>query len=217
MKFKGFIFDLDGTLVDSLEDLKNAVNHALSIQGFPEHSLEDIRIRIGHGIDKLIEHSLPENKRNNTQIIAKTLELMAKEYGSTWKKNTCLFPGVAELLNTLMIKNIKIAILSNKPQPFVNDITAALLSKWDFDMVIGSRDKYPLKPDPLSTLAIIKKFNLPEEQTAIIGDGDTDIKTGIAAGITPIAALWGFRTKQELITAGAEIFIENPLELLEYI
>jgi len=217
MKFKAFIFDLDGTLTDSLQDLAESINWALQQQGFSTHSLEEIRKKVGYGILKLVEDTLPINKQNNQRVLATTLELMAQAYAKNWKNNTCLYPDISELLDTLMIKKIPIAIVSNKPDNFLQKITAFLLSKWDFTIIIGSRANYPLKPNPLSTIEIINKINLPAEDIAFIGDSDTDIKTALAAGIQPIAVLWGLRTRQELQNAGANIFLKNPLELLEFI
>lgn len=216
MKFKAFIFDLDGTLVDSIQDLANSVNYSLEKQGYPTLSLEDIRIRIGHGIDKLVISSLPVKYQNNKKIIARTLELMAQHYSTAWKNNTKLYPHIPQVLDKCMINKIPIAIISNKPEPFVLEIVEFLLKKWDFIAIYGGA-KLPLKPNPQSTLSVIKKMNLPSTEIAFVGDGDTDIKTAIAAGITPLAATWGFRTKDELTNAGATVFLEDPLDLLNFI
>ncbi|MGL4394852.1 MAG: HAD family hydrolase [Brevinema sp.] len=217
MKFKAFIFDFDGTLADSLEDLANAVNHALSSQGYPSLSIDEVRQRIGFGIDRLVVDTLPEKYRENKKIVARSLELMAGYYSTHWQDNAKLFDGISDMLDHLAINKIGMAILSNKPEGFLKEFVQFITPKWDFEMVIGGRKNYPLKPNPTSTLEIIKKLNLDPQEIAFVGDGDTDINTALAAGITPIAVTWGYRSKEELAAVGAEIFIDSPKELLKYI
>ncbi len=215
MKFKAFIFDMDGTLVDSIQDLADAVNYSMEKQGFGTLSLEEIRVRIGHGIDRLVIDSLPEKYRDNKKIVARSLEYMARFYSQNWRNNTKLYPNVDKLLDKLAIAGIPCAIVSNKPQPFLEEMVEFLLGKWDWVDVCGGKEGVPLKPNPQSTTDVLKKFGTND--AAFVGDGDTDIKTAIAAGITPIAAHWGFRTHDELEQAGAAIFIDGALDLLDFI
>ncbi len=217
MKFKAFIFDLDGTLTDSVQDLMESVNFALSSQNFPTLSLEEAIKKIGNGIDKLVIDALPEKQRENKKIIARSLELMAQKYSQSWQNNTCLYPGIADLLDQLMINKIPMAILSNKPDPFLQEIVKFLMGKWEFMVIFGARSGMPLKPNPQSTLEVIKQMNIDPHEIAFVGDGDTDIKTALGAGIHPIAVTWGLRSVEELTQVGAKTFINKPLELLEYI
>ena len=217
MKFKAFIFDLDGTLTDSLTDLTESVNFALKAQNFELLSEDQVRQRLGHGMNRLVEDSLPEPFRKNDKIVGKTLELMAQRYSEIWKNNTCLYPEIATTLDSLMIKGVKLAILSNKPENFLKEIVSLLLSKWEFRCIIGGRNDFPLKPNPKSTLHIIKELNLNPDEVAFVGDGDTDVQTAIAAGIQPIAVTWGLRSVEELTQAGANIFIDSPTQLLDYV
>ena len=217
MKFKAFIFDLDGTLTDSVQDLMESVNFALSSQNFPTLSLEEAIKKIGNGIDKLVIDALPEKQRENKKIIARSLELMAQKYSQSWQNNTCLYPGIADLLDQLMINKIPMAILSNKPDPFLQEIVKFLMGKWEFMVIFGARSGMPLKPNPQSTLEVIKQMNIDAHEIAFVGDGDTDIKTALGAGIHPIAVTWGLRSVEELTQVGAKTFINKPLELLEYI
>ena len=217
MKFKAFIFDLDGTVLDSLQDLADAVNHALKTQGFPERSLEEVRLRVGNGIDKLVISSLPEKFQEDQKMIAKTLESMAQFYSKNWNKNTRLYPDIAELFDRLTFDHIPMAILSNKPEAFLKEMATYYMKKWDFVLIVGSRKDYPLKPNPQSALAIIKKMGLEPSDVALVGDGDADIQTAIAAEMCPIAVTWGLRTLEEQKLVGATTFIHSPLELLEYI
>ncbi|MGL4677676.1 MAG: HAD family hydrolase [Brevinema sp.] len=211
---KSVIFDLDGTLVDSIQDLADSVNFALAQQNFELLNLEEIRQRIGYGIDNLVISSLPTKYQTNKKIIVRSLELMAQHYSTAWKKNTALYPNIPFLLDQLMIKNIPIAIISNKPEAFLQEMVNFLMPKWDFIAIAGGKPSVPLKPNPQSTLQIIKEFHLNPLNTAFIGDGETDIKTALAAGIQPIAVTWGFRNVEELKKVGADICIDNPLDLL---
>ena len=217
MKFKAFIFDLDGTLTDSVQDLMESINFALSSQNFPTLTLEEAIKKIGNGIDKLVIDALPEKHRENKKIIARSLELMAQKYSQSWQNNTCLYPGITELLDQLMINKIPMAILSNKPDPFLQEIVKFLMGKWEFMVVFGARFGMPLKPNPQSTLEVVKQMNIEPHEIAFVGDGDTDIKTALGAGIHPIAVTWGLRSVEELTQVGAKTFIDKPLELLEYI
>lgn len=217
MKFKAFIFDFDGTLTDSLPNLANSINYCLQSQGYQTLSIEEVRQRVGNGIHQLVINSLPNKYQNNNKIIARSLEIMAEHYSRTWHENAVLYPGISEMLDKLMMKKIKIAVLSNKPQEFLNEFVKLLLSKWDFEIVIGGRSNYPLKPNPTSTLEIIKKLDISPDEVALVGDGDADIKTALAAGIKPIAVTWGFRTIEEQKEVGADIFINSPEELLSLI
>ena len=217
MKFKAFIFDLDGTLVNSEQDITDSINFSLSSQNFDTLTVEEARKKIGNGINKLVIDALPQKYKNNNKVIARTLELMAQKYSQSWKKNTCLYPKIANLLDQLMLNKIPMAILSNKPDPFVQEIVKFLISKWEFVTIMGARTSLPLKPNPQSTLEIIKKLNINAHDIAFVGDGDTDIKTALGAGIHPIAVTWGLRSVEELTQVGAKTFINNPLELLEYI
>ncbi|MGL4387877.1 MAG: HAD family hydrolase [Brevinema sp.] len=217
IKFKAFIFDFDGTLADSLDDLASAVNYAMSSQNFPILSIDQVRQRIGFGIDRLVVDTLPEKYRSNKKIVGRSLELMAGYYAEHWKDNARLFGGVAEMLDDLALNKIPMAILSNKPEAFLKEFVEFLVPKWDFNMVIGGRTNYPLKPNPTSTIEIIKSFKLEKKDIAFVGDGDTDIHTAIAAGVTPIAVTWGYRSKKELAEVGATIFIDSAKELLSYI
>ena len=217
MKFKAFIFDLDGTLADSVRDIMESINFALSSQNFETLSLEQARAKIGNGIDKLVIDALPEKHKENKKIIARTLELMAQKYSQSWQNNTCLYPGIADLLDQLMINKIPMAILSNKPDPFLQETVKFLMGKWEFMVIFGARAGMPLKPNPQSTLEVIKQMNIEPREIAFVGDGDTDIKTALGAGIHPIAVTWGLRSVDELTQVGAKTFINKPLELLEYI
>lgn len=217
MKFKAFIFDLDGTILDSLQDLTDSVNCALKQQNLPLRSKEEVQMLIGNGIDKLVIQSLPLKAQNNQKIIAKTLESMAQFYSTNWHINTCLYPHIADLFDRLTLQKIPMAILSNKPQVFLTQIVNHYMKKWDFVEVIGSRAAYPLKPKPNSTLAIVQKFELMLNEVALVGDGETDIKTALVAGISSIAVTWGLRTVEEQKKAGATTFIHSPMELLNFI
>lgn len=220
MKFKAVIFDLDGTLADTLHDLADSVNEALQRLNLPQYSHEEIRKKIGYGITELMISCLPAKQKNNTKLLGQALELVAEAYSQRWTLHSCLYPGISDVLDRLMLKKIPMAILSNKPERFTQEMCSFLLKKWDFVRIAGGRDGFPLKPNPLTTQTIIQDFHQTDQtigtDIAFVGDGDTDIQTAIAAGITPIGVLWGFRSQEQLKKAGASYFVSTPGELLDF-
>lgn len=216
MKFKAFIFDLDGTLLDSLKDLVDSVNYALKIQGCNTISEEAIQ-NFGDSMNDIIECIIPKEKKQDKPWIAETLSLIVKEYNKSWRSHTCLYPGVDKILDILSLKNIPMAIISNKPEPFLLETVSYFLKKWDFVKVIGSRGGYPEKPNPLSTLEMIKCFDLAKEEIAFVGDGVSDIETARSAEISSISVTWGYRDITDLRGANPDFEIATPEELLHYL
>lgn len=210
--FKACIFDLDGTLVDSLRDLADASNHALHIQGYPTHETAKYRYFVGNGIPKLIERTLPVKART-PDILAHTRALFDAYYDVHRLDHTAPYPGILPLLDQLGEKGIPIAIVSNKADPFTKKIASALFGN-RFQSVLGSRPNVPRKPDPTAALEIASNLNTAPEECLFIGDSGVDMKTATAAGMTGIGVLWGFRGREELLENGAHKLIEQPAELL---
>lgn len=217
MEFKAVIFDLDGTLLNSLEDIADSANRVLSNHDFSTHKPDDYRMFVGSGISELMTRALPEEERDPDTIDVYVKEYR-QEYARNWNKKTKPYMGIAGMLDKLVSRHIKIAVLSNKLHAFTKQCVDELLPRWKFDVVMGFKNKIPLKPDPTSALQIAKQLNLSPSQILYVGDSAIDMKTAVAAGMHPVGVLWGFRSKDELQKNGAKTLIGRPeaiLELLE--
>lgn len=213
MSYKAILFDVDGTLLNTLEDLCDAVNRVLAGKGFPTHKLDAYRYFVGDGAAMLITRALPEEKRND-DTIRSCLEVFREDYGRNWNVKTKPYDGVTEMLDALIARGLKIAALSNKPHEFTKRCVNHLLPNWTFDVVLGHRDAVPLKPDPAGALEVAKRLNMLPADFLYLGDSAVDMKTAIAAGMFPVGVLWGFRPVEELQENGAQALIERPLEIL---
>jgi phosphoglycolate phosphatase len=214
-KFRAIILDLDGTLLDTLQDLADSMNGALSHFGFPVHALEEYRRFIGDGMENLVKRSLPVSAKNDLRMISQCLEMMRQTYERNWNVKSRPYPGIPELLDALSARGIKMAVLSNKPNDFTLKIVEELLPAWRFDPILGERPSIPRKPDPSSALEIANLLGLEPAGFLFLGDTDTDMKTASAAGMFAVGALWGFRNAEELIAGGAAKLIAKPAELLD--
>jgi phosphoglycolate phosphatase len=214
MTYKAILFDLDGTLLDTLEDLGNSVNHVLAARGLPTHTLDEYRYFVGDGTAMLITRALPQGKRNDGTVRA-CLEELREAYGRNWNVNTRPYEGIPEMLDALTEHGLKMAVLSNKQHEFTKLCVADLLSDWTFDVVFGQRDEVHRKPDPAGALEVAEHLNLSPADFLYLGDSAVDMKTATAAGMFPVGVLWGFRPAEELLEGGAQALIERPLEILD--
>ncbi len=213
MKRQAVIFDLDGTLLDTLEDLSDSGNHTLARYGFPTHPIDAYRYFIGDGVGMLIRRMLPEGQRDE-ETIGKVTETYRGEYGRRWNAKTRPYDGIGELLDALTVARIKTAVLSNKPHELTQKCVGALLSQWTFDVAMGHRDGIARKPDPAGALWIARQWELAPSEIVYVGDTATDMQTAVAAGMYPCGVVWGFRPAEELQASGAKALIQRPLELL---
>lgn len=216
MKHKAVIFDLDGTLLDTIEDLADSMNNVLTRYNFPTHTVDEYKYFVGEGVDELIRKSLPENQRSD-EMIKRCVVEMREEYSKLWYNKTRPYDGINELLYNLTKRNVKMAVLSNKIDHFTKMMVKKLLPDWNFQIVLGSRPNVPNKPDPTSAIEIANSFGVPPHEFIYLGDTSIDMETANNAGMYPIGALWGFRTAKELKDSGAKALIEKPMELLEYL
>lgn len=214
MPYKAVLFDLDGTLLDSIEDICDAANRALEQNGFPTHNMDTYSRFVGDGAANLISRALPEDKRIDT-IIRPCLDTFLEDYGRNWNVKTRPYDGIPELLDTLTARKFKMAVLSNKPHRYTKKCMNGFLSGWNFDAVFGQRDDVPRKPDPAGALEIAEQLNISPSDFLYLGDTETDLKTSIAAGMFPVGVLWGFRSAEELKESGAKVLIKRPLEALD--
>ncbi len=213
MTFKAVIFDLDGTLLDSLFDLGSSMNNVLEKNGFPLHSIEKYRYMIGKGVEYLVTTALPPGSRDETTI-KNMIPEYRDEYNRNWKNRTRPYSGIVELVEKLHSLDIKLAILSNKPHDSTEIAVRELLPFEKFDIVLGHRPGSTPKPDPGGAVEIAEYLKIPPENFLYLGDTDVDMKTAVAAGMYPVGVLWGFRKAEELSENGAKILIKEPLDLL---
>ena len=213
MYFKAVIFDLDGTLLDTLEDIANSANSMLTGYGFPSHEVHAYRYFVGDGINTLVSRVLPAEKRND-DTIAECVKVFRENYSRNWNVNTKMYDGIPELLDALTAKQIKMAILSNKLDDFTKLCVRGLLPNWSFEMILGQRDGIPQKPDPRGAHEIAENLGISPERFLYLGDTGIDMETATNAKMFPVGALWGFRPPDELREHGAKALIERPMELL---
>ena len=216
MKHRAVLFDLDGTLLNTLEDVAGSVNKGLAKLGFPQHTVEAYKNLIGEGRDVLALRALPEDHRD-ADTGKKLLDLINADYAIHWADHTRPYPGIRELLDALTAKGIKITVLSNKADDLTNMCVTKLLAQWHFALVAGARPSVPNKPNPAGTLQLARQLGISPAEFLYLGDSDIDMKTAVGAGMYPIGAGWGFRSEQELLTAGAKVVIKQPEELLQYL
>ena len=210
------IFDLDGTLLDTLEDLGNAVNRILMERGFPMHPVDAYRYFVGDGSAVLIERALPPSVRHS-EIHRECLAAFMEVYDRSWKEKTRIYDGIPEMLDSLTARGVSMGILSNKSHEFTLHCVQDLLSGWRFETVFGLRDGVPRKPDPYAAVESAKLLGVDPEHILFLGDTGIDMKTAVSAGMFPVGALWGFRNKEELIENGAKVVIQHPVDLLKLI
>ncbi len=213
MPYKAIVFDLDGTLLDTLYDLGDSVNRVLSANGFLTHDIGAFRSFVGDGATMLITRALPENKRT-AKIIGRCTEAFMRDYHKNWNKKSKTYEGIPELLDSLGPRGIKLAILSNKPHFLTEKCVEGFFSKWRFREIIGQRGCAPRKPDPAAAIEIAGKLDLRSSDFLFVGDSSIDMKTAIAAGMFPVGVRWGFRPAEELKAAGAGVIVDRPMDII---
>ncbi len=216
MSYGAVVFDLDGTLIDSLEDLADSVNEALKINGFPTRATGCYKYFIGSGAETMVKRALPEDKRDDKNV-KKCLDDFNGIYSQSFNLKTTLYEGIPDLLDELSKRKMKKAILTNKPLAFTQKYVECLLSDWEFEAVIGQTDEIPRKPDPSGALRISKELGVESSHTVYLGDSGVDMLTAVGAGMLPVGVLWGFRTGEELRGNGARHLIKTPMELFSII
>ncbi len=208
---KAVIFDLDGTILDTLPDLNACMNEALERFGCPPITAEQTRAYVGHGGLQFAACALPEEKRGMAEYFYK--EVYCPIHFRCKNERTKLFPQERECLAALKGAGMKIAVVTNKSQPAADALNATLLKEFSFDAVFGNRDGVPVKPDPASTLLTLKELGVSPRDAVFVGDGDTDVQTAKNAGMDCVSVLWGYRTKEQLLCAGAQRFVSSFSEL----
>lgn len=216
MNYKGVIFDLDGTLLNTLEDLSDSANKILKQHNLSQHTAEQYKAFIGSGARKLVERMLPEQKREET-FIDQLLNEFKTEYGMNCDVKTHPFPGIIKLIHQLHEGGVKMAVLSNKPHDLTIKCCERLLPTDLFDQIMGQKENKPRKPDPTTALELAERVQVPPGEIIFLGDSENDIHTAQAGGFFPVGVSWGMRTRQQLEACGAKTIIEMPSELLAFI
>lgn len=215
MKFQGVIFDLDGTLLDTIVDITNALNLVMTRNGFRTYSVEECKKMVGDGMEVLLKRAVPEIA-DNPEAIRRLIEEYRQEYARLWRLNSRPYPGIPEILAQLKKAGIKTAVLSNKSHEFTELMTRELLP-FPFEVIRGARPGIPVKPDPLPAQLVLKELNLKPAEVIYVGDTSVDMETAVAADLFPAGALWGFRDAQELLASGARVLLSTPYDLLPLI
>jgi len=214
--FKAIIFDLDGTLLDSLEDIADSMNSVLTRNGLPCREVAEYKNFVGAGMEKLVFLSLPEGART-TENLENCLTQVRAEYEIKQTNKTKPYPGVPELLDALTQFGVRLAILSNKPHDSTLSVVGRLLEKWKFEEVIGAGASAQKKPDPCGAILIAERMGVSPKDFIYLGDTGIDMETANRAGMFAVGVLWGFRAEEELLTSGAKALIEKPMDLLSLI
>lgn len=211
MNIQGIIFDLDGTLVHTIEDIGDAANTLLKIHGYPQYTVEDYTRWIGNGAARFIERAMGEEV---DPVQLKNYVSEFKEiYGQNLHNKSHLYEGIPQLLDELSSKGVKLAILSNKPHHLTEAVVSYYLSAWDFKPVFGQRVHIPRKPDPTAAFEIAEQMRIPVNRFLFVGDSKGDLLTSKAAGMMPVGVSWGYGLSENVRLNG-ETLIHRPDEIM---
>lgn len=210
------IFDLDGTLLDTIEDIGTAANRALEDAGYPTHPLEAYKYFVGNGMERLMRRCAPEGI--GEEDLRRVLESMLRLYADAWDVHSRPYDGILDLLAALGARKVPVAVLSNKPHQTTVAVIARYFPDVPFVQVQGSPSpSVPAKPDPTLALEIAEALDVPPSSVAFMGDTRTDMQTAANAGMFPVGVAWGFRPREELVESGARVVLETPLQLLDFL
>lgn len=210
---EAIIFDLDGTLLDTIADLTDAMNAALAKRGYSPRSAEECKCLVGEGTDVFARGALPPDARQ-PKIIGNLIDGYRAEYAKHWTRKTKPYPGIVDLLKELDARGIPMAVLSNKRDEVVKQAVSHFLPETPFAEVRGARPSVPLKPDAAAALLLAERLGSYPRRVLFVGDTKTDMQTARSAGMVAVGALWGFRTGNELRRNGAEHIVACPAEIL---
>ena len=213
---KLIIFDLDGTLLNTIADLAQSTNHALQALGYPTHPESDYNFMVGNGINKLFERALPKGEKSEENVLRIRKEFVPY-YDVHNADKSRPYPGIPELLAALKAEGIQTAVFSNKADAFCGKIIEHYFGPGSFSLVRGSRPGVPTKPDPAGVYSLMADLGAAPESTLFVGDSDVDILTGHNAHLPAMGALWGFRGRAELTAAGADALAAVPEDIWAYI
>ena len=213
MHIKAAVFDLDGTLTNTLNDIATAMNRSLRLHGLPEFSVDEYRYLVGDGAKKLAQRAVRDR-----QELAESVRRASQAYYQEHTLDTTRpYPGIPELLQALTERGIQVCVLSNKPHADTCGVVRHFFPEIPFAQIRGQVEGVPVKPDPTGALMIARALGLKPEAFVYLGDTNVDMRTAVNAGMHPVGVTWGFRPAEELAQAGAEHLIGNPLDLLQFV
>lgn len=215
-RYETVIFDLDGTLLNTLEDLTNAVNHAMRESGYPERTLEEVRRFVGNGVGKLIQRALPPSADGDAEAYQETLQAFKSYYARHNNDTTAPYEGIEALLERLHAAGVRLAIVSNKNDPNVKALARDYFSRW-IGLAVGEQEGVSRKPAPDTVLMVMREWDCDPVTVLYVGDSGVDVETAHNAGVDCAAVCWGFRSEDELRAAGPTALFHSPGQLGDYI
>ena len=215
MKYKGIIFDLDGTLLDTLEDLADAANATLEHFSFPVHPRDSYRYFVGEGLKTLMQRIVPGSSATDDELNG-YMKKFGEIYSQKWNARSAPYHGIPEMIASLSAAGLQLAVLSNKPHGFTEICVETFFPEKPFVYVYGQREGIPKKPDPAGAFELAEKMGLGVEEILYVGDTSTDMKTGNSAGMKTIGVEWGFRERAELEENNAWRIVSTPAEVVLY-
>lgn len=215
MSYQAALFDLDGTLLDTLDDLADSTNQVLAEFGMPAHPVDPYRFFVGDGMVNLARRAAPDGTPD--AVIERMGKRINDIYRENWRRKTHIYEGINGLLGDLAERGCKLAVLSNKPDEFTQVMVRHYFGDDRFAMILGQREGVPKKPDPAGALETAEKLGIAPAAFLYLGDTNTDMRTGVSAGMFTIGVTWGFRPVEELRAAGAMAIIDKPAEALGYL
>lgn len=211
---RAVIFDLDGTLLDTLKDIALSVNYVLEVLGKEPIEIEKYRYLVGEGALALMKNAMPDA----TQALhVEALKLFEEHYATQFDKNTKMYEDINKMLTFFSARGYKMAVLSNKPDSFTKKCVFKYLRNWKFEAVFGVRENVPKKPDPQGVYDILEILHVKPQECLYVGDTSIDMLTAASANLTSIGVLWGFRDEEELVSHGAKYIAKNPTELIKLV
>ncbi len=210
------IFDLDGTLLDTLEDICDVVNSVLSSNGMPGKSIDEVRLAVGRGVEELVLKLIPSDIATGI-VVERISDQIRKTYLEQGSVKTRPYPGIKEVLKSLQVEQVPMAVLTNKPQESAEKVLNIHFSDISFVSINGVKPGCPMKPSPEVVIPVIEKLGVLPGNTLMVGDSDIDMDTAVNAGMIAVGVSWGFRDVSLLLDHGAEFIIDSPEEILEIV
>lgn len=217
MRIQAVVFDLDGTLLDSLADIANAANTVLQSHGFPTHDIQSYRYFVGSGVRHLLCEILPEELHDDEQLGRTLIAEFLDQYHRTWNVESRLYDGITPMLDELVRQQLAMAVLSNKPQAATSKCVDYYLAQYSFTAVLGQSEARPPKPDLTGAREVLEELGVEPQACLYLGDTAVDMQTACSAAMIPVGVTWGFRDREELEQAGAESIIDQPSELFDIV